>query len=92
MATTPTPALIAWKYADWRGQPTVADQIARMKLHLQEVEGFLLESSSKGRSLKLADGIIDHLQEQLARLERRASLSRIGGNFGVSSYQRGSGP
>lgn len=84
-------ATVTWQYADWRSQATPAAQLERLKLHLQEVEGFMVESSSKARSLKLSDTLLPHLQRELDRLESKINLSRMGNRFGVSSFLRGGG-
>lgn len=84
-------ATVTWQYSDWRSQATPAAQLERLKLHMAEVEGFMVESSSKARSLKLSDGLLPHLQSELQRLETRISMSRMGNRFGVSSFLRGGG-
>lgn len=93
MATTPTPKIITWKYNDWRRQPTRAEQLARLILHIEEVEGFVLESGSKGSTLKLQETYRNALQEQIDKLERQILLSQAGARIGqVSSFARGTGP
>jgi hypothetical protein len=82
-------ATVTWTYADWRSQATPAAQLERLKLHLQEVEGFMVESSSKARTLKLSETLLPHLQAQLERLEAKIALSGMGNRFGVSSFHRG---
>lgn len=84
-------ATVTWQYADWRSQATPAAQLERLKLHLQEVEGFMVESSSKARTLKLSDTLLPHLQRELERLESKITMSRMGNRFGVSSFLRGGG-
>jgi len=56
---------------------------------MQEVEGFMVESSSKARTLKLSDTLLPHLQRELERLESKLTMSRMGNRFGVSSFHRG---
>ncbi len=82
-------ATVTWQYSDWRSQATPALQLERLKLHLQEVEGYMIESSSKARTIKLSDSLLPHLQSELQRLEARVALKSLGGRFGVSSFQRG---
>lgn len=84
-------ATVTWQYSDWRSQATPAAQLERLKLHLQEVEGFMVESSSKARTLKLSDILLPHLQRELERLESKLTMSRMGNRFGVSSFVRGGG-
>lgn len=86
-----TPPLVTWAYADWRSQSTAALQLQRLKLHLQEVSGFMLESQSKGRSLRIAPDYLTILQKELTRLEGQVSMRLMGRNFGVSSFLRGGG-
>lgn len=81
-------ATVTWQYSDWRSQATPAAQLERLKLHLQEVEGFMVESSSRARTLRLADNLLPHLQSELQRLEARISLRTLG-RFGVSRFDRG---
>lgn len=83
--------LVTWAYADWRLQTTTAKQIERLKQHMQEVSGFVLESQAKGRGLKLADNYLPSLQEQLDKLERKTAMAGRAGRFGVSSFVRGTG-
>ena len=80
---------VTWQYSDWHMQTTPALQLERLKLHLQEVEGYMLESNSKGRGLKLSDSLLPHLTEELRRLETRVATSVGVGRFGVSKYTRG---
>lgn len=82
-------ATVTWQYSDWRSQATPAAQLERLKLHLQEVEGFMLESGSRARTLRLADNLLPTLQSELQRLEARISLRSLGGRFGVSRFDRG---
>lgn len=83
---------VSWSYSDWRSQATTALQLTRLRLHLQEVENYALESASRGRSLKLSDNLLPTLQAELERLERKIALAAVVGRFGVSSFERGSGP
>lgn len=80
---------VTWTYSDWRSQATPAAQLERLKLHLQEVEGFMLESSSRARTLRLADNLLPTLQSELQRLEAKISMRSLGGRFGVSRFDRG---
>jgi hypothetical protein len=89
MATAPT---VNWQYSDWRIQPTLALQLERLKLHLQEVSGLVLESTSKGRTLRLDAAYLPMLNAELQRLETRFSFAAAGARFGVASFRRGSGP
>ena len=89
MAVSP---LVNWSYSDWRSQPTQADQLEWLKLHMQEVSGFVLESQSKGRTLRLEPTYLPMLNAELQRLHGRISLAAAGARFGVSSFSRGSGP
>jgi hypothetical protein len=82
-------ATVTWQYADWRSQATPAAQLERLKLHMAEVEGFMVESSSKARTLKLSDVLLPHLQRELERLEARITMKSMGNRFGVSSFHRG---
>lgn len=82
-------ATVTWQYSDWRSQATPALQLERLKLHLQEVEGYMIESSSKARTIKLNDNLLPHLQAELQRLESKIALKSLGGRFGVSSFHRG---
>lgn len=82
-------ATVTWTYADWRSQATPAAQLERLKLHMAEVEGFMVESSSKARTLKLSDVLLPHLQKELERLESRIAMRAMGNRFGVSSFHRG---
>lgn len=92
MATDPTPHLVNWRYNDWRQKATAAEQLKRLQLHIQEVEGFVLESQSKGRSMKLQEKYLDRLEEHIARLERQVMFGRMGARFGqVSTFERGTG-
>lgn len=92
MATTPTPPLIRWKYNNWRLQSTTTEQLEQLKLHIQEVEGFVLESTSKGHSLRLQEKYLDRLEQHTAELERKLMVSQLGLRLGqVSSFERGSG-
>lgn len=82
-------ATVTWQYSDWRSQATPALQLERLKLHLQEVEGWMLESSSKGRAIKLSDALLPHLQAELQRLESKIAMRSLGARFGVSAFYRG---
>lgn len=84
-------ATVTWTYADWRSQATPAAQLERLKLHMAEVEGFMVESSSKARTLKLSDVLMPHLQRELERLETKITMRSMGNRFGVSSFLRGGG-
>ena len=84
-------ATVTWQYSDFRSQPTPAAQLERLKLHLQEVEGFMVESSSRARTLKLNENLLPHLQAELQRLETKVALAFGIGRRGVSSFTRGSG-
>lgn len=86
-----TPPLVTWQFADWRSQGTSAAQLERLKRHMEEVSGFVLQSQAKGRGLTLDSGYMPMLQSELIRLEGRVTVSRMTGRFGVSSYVRGSG-
>lgn len=82
-------ATVTWKYADWRSQKSSTLQLDRLRLHMQEVSGFVLSSQSKGRGLTLDATYLPMLQAELQRLESRISLSSIGARFGVSRLDRG---
>jgi hypothetical protein len=84
-------ATVTWQYSDWRLQSTPARQLERLKLHLQEVEGFMVESASKARTLKLSETLLPHLQAELDKLESKISLRAMGSRFGVSRFDRGDG-
>lgn len=84
-------ATVTWTYADWRSQTTIAQQLDRLKLHMQEVSGFVLESSAKARMLRLDTDYMPMLDTALQRLEAKVSLSAAGSRFGVSSFIRGGG-
>jgi hypothetical protein len=82
-------ATVSWQYHDWRSQTTPAAQLERLKLHLQEVSGFVLESASRARTIKLEASYLPMLNTELQRLESKVSLSNLGSRFGVSSFDRG---
>tara|TARA_R110000868_G_scaffold290194_1_gene550402 strand:- start:379 stop:639 length:261 start_codon:yes stop_codon:yes gene_type:complete len=84
-------ATVTWLYSDWRSQSTVALQLDRLKLHMQEVSGFVLESSAKARMLRLDTAYMPMLNTELQRLEAKLSISAAGARFGVSSFLRGGG-
>lgn len=84
-------ATVTWLYSDWRSQTTVALQLDRLKLHMQEVSGFVLESSAKARMLRLDEKYLPMLQADLQRLESKVSIAAAGSRFGVSSFIRGGG-
>jgi hypothetical protein len=84
-------ATVNWTYSDWRSQTTVAAQLDRLKLHMQEVSGFVLESSAKARMLRLDEKYLPMLQAELQRLESKISIGAAGSRFGVSSFIRGGG-
>ena len=87
MATSPT---VIWQYNDWRQQSGVTAQIARLIQHIQEVEGFVLEASSKGRSIKLQEAYLDRLSKDLSLLQSQSSLAnQVSGRFGVLRFSRG---
>lgn len=58
---------------------------------MQEVSGFMLESSAKARMLRLDTAYMPMLNTELQRLERKLSLAAIPGRFGISSFVRGGG-
>lgn len=87
-----TPHTITWKYNDWRRQSTTAAQLERLKLHIEEVEGFVLEYEGKSSKLKLSDNYLAGLETRLKEMEIKSRLSSIGARGGVSSFVRGSGP
>lgn len=90
MATSP---LVTWTYSDWRSEATPAARLARLNKHLEEVSGFVLASSSKGRSLTLQQNYLEKLEEQRLRLERQIGIRQAAANrLGVSTFERGSGP
>ena len=80
---------VTWQYSDWRIQRTLAAQLERLKLHMGEVESFIVESSSKARTLKLSDTLLPLLQKNLERLETQIALRAGLGTRGVSRFQRG---
>jgi hypothetical protein len=93
MAGNPTPPLVNWAYADWDSQSTDALRLARLKLHIQEVSGFMLETMSKGRSIRLSPDYMRLLTDRRDALESRSALQAIGSRAGrVSSFVRGTGP
>ncbi|MBL8815255.1 MAG: hypothetical protein JNL58_04440 [Planctomyces sp.] len=93
MATNPTPPLVKWSYADWRRQATDAERLDRLRLHMEEVSGFVLESMSKGRSLRIDSQYLSMLQSECERLEKAIALKTIGSRAGrTSSFVRGNGP
>jgi len=79
---------VQWKYDDWRSYETPAQQLERLKLHLQEVGQFVIESSSKARSLKLSEQLLPYLRKEQQDLESKITLSRMGAR-GVSRFVRG---
>lgn len=87
-----TPHIISWKYNDWRRQATTAAQIERLKLHIEEVEGFVLEFDSKASKMKLSDGYLAGLETRLKEMEIKSRLASVGNRGGVSTFIRGSGP
>jgi uncharacterized protein YicC (UPF0701 family) len=93
MSDRQTPPLVRWKYNSWRTLSTAAEQLARLHLHIQEVEGFVLEASEKGRTLKLQEQYLDRLETHVSRLESQVQISAAAGHIGrVSSFVRGDGP
>lgn len=74
---------MAWTYSNWRSQATAADQLASLKLHIQEVADKLsAEVGAHGYSKST-----NVLNDYLKRLEDRAdTLSAAAGtvNGGVS--------
>jgi hypothetical protein len=82
---------VAWIYSDWRSQSTVALQVERLKLHMQEVSGYVLESTRKSSTLRLDAQYTSMLNDELLRLERKLSFSAMPGRFGISSFVRGGG-
>lgn len=93
MATNPTPPLVRWSHADWRSESTDADRLTALRLHLEEVSGFVLESMSKGRSLRLSSDYLPMLQKECERLERIVALRTVSTRAGrVSAFKRGTGP
>lgn len=88
-----TPPLVTWTYSDWRSESTPAAQLARLNKHLEEVSGFVLASSQKGRSLTLQQDYLKGLEMQRERLQRQVSLRTVASNrIGVSTFERGTGP
>ena len=92
MATNPTPPLVNWAYADWRSQATNALKLARLQLHLEEVSGFVLTSSSKGRSVMLQQDYLKQLKEYEADYEQRVAVSVLSRAGRTAAFVRGSGP
>ena len=80
---------VTWQYSDWRSQSTPAKQLERLKLHMQEVEAYLVESNSKGRTVKLSDTLLPLLQKNPERLETQVALATALGTRGVSRFVRG---
>ena len=80
---------VNWQYSDWRMQTTPAKKLERLKLHMEEVEGFMVESASKARTLKLSETLLPMLQKNLDRLEAQIALSSGIGTRGVSRFERG---
>jgi len=56
---------------------------------MQEVEGYMVESSSKARTVKLSETLLPHLQAELVRLENKIAVRSMGNRFGVSAFHRG---
>lgn len=93
--TTPTPPHIRWTYADWRDTvkfPTLAQQRRRLALHLEEISGFMLETSQRNRSQKVDPAYLERMQKELDKLDGRINMSRGAARFGTSKFVRGSGP
>ncbi len=80
---------VNWQYSDWRMQTTPEKKLERLKLHMEEVESFMVESASKARTLKLSDTLLPMLQTNLERLEAQIALRSGIGKRGVSRFQRG---
>ena len=84
--------LVTWKYSDWDSQTSASSKLERLRLHIQEVSGFVLKTGSKGRSQELDPQYLTMLNAEKQRLERAASLaSGFSRRFGVSSFKRGDG-
>lgn len=78
---------MAWTYSDWRSQTTTAAQIARLKLHIQELTdafGPNVSGSDMSVDRSALPQMIQALELKLAELERSPSL-RVGGGV---SYAR----
>lgn len=85
--------MVNWAYADWDSQSTDALCLARLKLHIQEVSGFMLETMSKGRSIRINQDYMRILKEFRDELQKNVALQTIGSRAGrTSSFVRGSGP
>lgn len=81
---------MAWTYSDWRSQTTTAAQIARLKLHLQEVtDAFGPNVSGSDMSVDRSElrQLIADLEQKLADLER-SPTSRIGGGVSFGTFER----
>lgn len=85
-------ALVTWTYSDWDSQSTAALKLDRLRLHIQEVSGYVLKSGSKGRNLELDPDYLPQLNAEKMRLEQMAAVRSVfRGRFGVSSFDRGGG-
>ena len=82
--------LVTWKYSDWDSQDSASAKLERLRLHIQEVSGYVLKSGSKSRSLELQPEYLPQLQSEKLRLERMvAARGSLRGRFGVAAYHRG---
>lgn len=82
--------LVTWKYSDWDSQDSASAKLERLRLHIQEVSGYVLKSGSKSRSLELQPEYLPQLNAEKLRLERMvAARGALRGRFGVSSFDRG---
>lgn len=82
--------LVSWKYSDWDSQVSVSEKLDRLRLHIQEVSGYVLKSGSKGRTLELQPEYLPALNAEKQRLERMvAARGALRGRFGVSAFDRG---
>ena len=93
MATNPTPHAVTWRYNDWRQQTSDALKLQRLYQHIQEVEGFVLEVSSKGGGVKLHEGYLQKLEEHANRFEQQVKVNSVAGlrPTGVAKFVRGTG-
>lgn len=71
-----------WTYSDWRTQATNAAKLARLALHIAEVEERLdveLAADSHSRSSSAIQARLDRLEELYAKYEARAGQDASSG-------------
>ncbi len=64
----------SWKYANWESTPNLKDRLEKLILHKGEVRQAIIETSQKGRSVRMPNEYMQLLVTEQERLEQKIAL------------------